>query len=90
MSRRLFGRFGRDGGRRRDGDGFGLAATLLEDELVAASRDGKVLEPDPTDPRIIGTRAAYDMIGTHPRLQATALQTVGSKGWDGFAIMVVE
>lgn len=53
-------------------------------------RDGKVLEPDPTDPRIIGTRAAYDMIGTHPRLQATALQTVGSKGWDGFAIMVVE
>jgi predicted O-methyltransferase YrrM len=52
-------------------------------------RDGKVLEPDNTDPRIIGTRAAYDLIGTHPRLEATALQTVGSKGWDGFSIMVV-
>ena len=52
-------------------------------------RDGKVLDPDNTDPRIIGTRAAYDIIGAHPRLQATALQTVGSKGWDGFAIMLV-
>ena len=53
-------------------------------------RDGKVLEPGNPDPRIIGTRAAYDMIGAHPRLDATALQTVGSKGWDGFSIMVVE
>jgi len=53
-------------------------------------RDGKVLDPQNTDPRIIGTRAAYDLIGSHPRLSATALQTVGSKGWDGFAIMIVE
>jgi predicted O-methyltransferase YrrM len=53
-------------------------------------RDGKVLDPDNPDPRIIGTRAAYDIIGSHPRLSATALQTVGSKGWDGFAIMVVD
>ena len=52
-------------------------------------RDGKVLDPDNTDPRIIGTRAAYDIIGAHPRLEATALQTVGAKGWDGFAIMLV-
>ncbi len=50
-------------------------------------RDGKVLDAENTDPRVIGTRAAYDIIGAHPRLQATALQTVGSKGWDGFAIM---
>lgn len=53
-------------------------------------RDGKVLDPANTDPRIIGTRAAYDIIGNHPRLSATALQTVGAKGWDGFAIMVVD
>lgn len=52
-------------------------------------REGKVLDAANTDPRIIGTRAAYDIIGSHPRLEATALQTVGSKGWDGFAIMVV-
>ena len=53
-------------------------------------RDGKVLDPGSADPRIIGTRAAYDIIGAHPRLQATALQTVGAKGWDGFAIMLVD
>jgi predicted O-methyltransferase YrrM len=52
-------------------------------------REGKVLDAENTDPRVIGTRAAYDIIGSHPRLEATALQTVGSKGWDGFAIMVV-
>ena len=53
-------------------------------------RDGQVIEPDNTDPRVIGTRAAFDMIGSHPRLRATALQTVGAKGWDGFAIMVID
>jgi len=53
-------------------------------------RDGKVLEPGNADPRIIGTRAAYDRIGSHPRLDATVLQTVGAKGWDGFAIMIVD
>ena len=53
-------------------------------------RDGKVLDPDSTDPRVTGTRAAYDLIGAHPRLAATALKTVGAKGWDGFAIMLVD
>ena len=53
-------------------------------------RDGQVIEPDNTDPRVVGTRAAFDWIGNHPRLRASALQTVGAKGWDGFAIMVVD
>jgi predicted O-methyltransferase YrrM len=53
-------------------------------------RDGQVLEPYNTDPRVVGTRAAFDWIGSHPRLRASALQTVGAKGWDGFAIMVVD
>ena len=53
-------------------------------------RDGKILEPEHPDPRVIGTRAAYDLIGSHPRLDATALQTVGAKGWDGFAIAIVK
>ena len=53
-------------------------------------RDGQVLEPANPDPRIIGTRAAYDFIAGHPRLSATALQTVGAKGWDGFAVMLVD
>ena len=52
-------------------------------------REGRVLDPGDPDPRIVGTRAAFDMIGRHPRLDATALQTVGAKGWDGFALMIV-
>ena len=53
-------------------------------------RDGQVIEPDSVDPRVVGTRAAFDMISSHPRLRATALQTVGSKGWDGFALMALD
>ena len=53
-------------------------------------RDGRVIDPGSTDPNVVGSRAAFDIIGANPRLDATALQTVGSKGWDGFAIMVVD
>ena len=53
-------------------------------------RDGRVIDPSSTDPNVVGSRAAFDIIGASPRLDATALQTVGSKGWDGFAIMVVD
>jgi hypothetical protein len=33
-----------------------------------------------------GTRAAIELIGSHPRLSGTAIQTVGAKGYDGFAV----
>lgn len=65
----------------------GPGTVIILDNVI---RHGKVLDPENPDPRIIGTRAAYDLVGTHPRLSTTALQTVGSKGWDGFAIMIVE
>ena len=51
-------------------------------------RDGKVIEAR-DDRNVEGARAAFDFIGAHPRLTATALQTVGAKGYDGFAIAVV-
>ena len=60
---------------------------IVLDNLV---RDGKVIDSGSTDANIIGSRAAFDWIGSHPRLRASALQTVGAKGWDGFAIMVVD
>ena len=41
------------------------------------------------DSAIQGTRAALELMGTHPRLESTALQTVGAKGWDGFALAIV-
>nr|WP_212763151.1 O-methyltransferase [Gordonia araii] len=36
-----------------------------------------------------GTRRTLEILGSDPRLDATALQTVGVKGWDGFAVAVV-
>jgi predicted O-methyltransferase YrrM len=52
-------------------------------------RDGRVVDLADTDPNIAGTRGAYDVLAAEPRLDATALQTVGAKGYDGFAIAVV-
>jgi predicted O-methyltransferase YrrM len=52
-------------------------------------RAGAVVDAGNSDPSVEGVRAAFDLIAAEPRLQATALQTVGAKGWDGFAVMVV-
>lgn len=53
-------------------------------------RDGAIINPDDKDPRITGTRTLFDRLGSHPRLDATAIQTVGIKGYDGFALAVVK
>jgi predicted O-methyltransferase YrrM len=53
-------------------------------------RGGAVVDAGSSDPSIVGTRAAFDFLSGHPRLSATALQTVGAKGYDGFAIAVVD
>ncbi|MBX7551408.1 O-methyltransferase [Streptomyces sp. tea 10] len=58
-------------------------SVIVIDNVV---RGGRVADPDSTDPDVIGTRAAIDLIATHPRLSGTALQTVGTKGYDGFAL----
>jgi predicted O-methyltransferase YrrM len=52
-------------------------------------RDGEIADPASTDPSIVGTRAMFQIMRTHPNLQSTALQTVGSKGYDGFALALV-
>ncbi|MFC9281403.1 O-methyltransferase [Streptomyces collinus] len=49
-------------------------------------RGGGVTDADSSAPDIVGTRAAIDLIASHPRLTGTAVQTVGSKGYDGFAL----
>ena len=53
-------------------------------------REGRVLDGLSDEPAIIGTRALFDFLGREPRLTATAIQTVGRKGWDGFTIAVVD
>lgn len=57
--------------------------TLIVDNVV---REGGVLDAASDDERIIGTRALFDMLSTDARLDATAVQTVGAKKWDGFVL----
>ncbi|MFK0401760.1 O-methyltransferase [Microbacterium sp. NPDC090225] len=52
-------------------------------------REGEIVREDSSDPKVVGTREGLRMLGTDPRFDATALQTVGIKGWDGVAIALV-
>jgi predicted O-methyltransferase YrrM len=52
-------------------------------------RAGRVADPSSADPAILGSRRFFDRLAAEPRLTATAIQTVGAKGWDGFAIALV-
>lgn len=52
-------------------------------------RDGAVLDDDGSDPNVEGARAAFSFLAKDARLEATAIQTVGAKGYDGFAIAIV-
>ena len=60
-------------------------AVIVLDNVV---RGGAVLDGG-GDEDVLGIRRALDILGNHPRLDATALQTVGSKDWDGLAVAVV-
>ncbi|MER8753690.1 O-methyltransferase [Mesorhizobium sp. M1050] len=53
-------------------------------------RDGAVLNEDGRDANVEGARAAFSFIGGEKHLDGTAIQTVGAKGYDGFAIAIVE
>nr|WP_314843139.1 O-methyltransferase [uncultured Microbacterium sp.] len=66
---------------------LGHAGTIVI--LDNIGRDGEIVRDDTTDSKVIGTRDALRMLGEDPRFDATALQTVGVKGWDGFALAVV-
>lgn len=59
---------------------------IIADNVV---RNGAVADPRSEDPRVHGTWSLIERLGSDDRLFATALQTVGVKGWDGFAIAVV-
>ena len=59
---------------------------IVADNVV---RDGKVIEPDNPDPTFKGVRRMTEMMAANPRLRATAIQTVGARGYDGFAMALV-
>lgn len=52
-------------------------------------RGGAVIDADCSDPTILGVRRYFELISKNPRLSATAIQTVGSKGYDGFSLAIV-
>ncbi len=56
---------------------------IIGDNVV---RDGAVTDPQSNDLRVQGVRKFIELLGENPRLTVTALQTVGSKGWDGFTL----
>jgi predicted O-methyltransferase YrrM len=59
---------------------------IVADNVV---RDGAVADPRSDDPSVLGVRAFFDRLGADPRVLSTAVQTVGVKGYDGFAIALV-
>jgi len=61
-------------------------AVIVIDNIARA---GRVLDPAPDDLQARGVKDMFTMMGEHPRLDTAAVQTVGTKGWDGFAIAVV-
>lgn len=60
-------------------------SVIVLDNVV---RGGAVLD-EGGDEDVRGIRKALEILGSHPRLEATALQTVGSKDWDGLALAIV-
>jgi predicted O-methyltransferase YrrM len=53
------------------------------------ARKGAVIEAASDDPRVQGMRVFLERLAAEPRVSATAIQTVGGKGYDGFAIALV-
>jgi predicted O-methyltransferase YrrM len=82
-----------DADKRSNPDYLGWALKLARPGTVIVCdnvvRDGRVADPASTDPDMVGIRRFYDMLAAEPRLAATAIQTVGARGWDGFAIAIV-
>jgi predicted O-methyltransferase YrrM len=59
---------------------------IVADNVV---RGGAVTDASSDDPSVQGVRDFVDMVAAEPRLTATAIQTVGAKGHDGFLLALV-
>jgi predicted O-methyltransferase YrrM len=63
-----------------------VGTLIVTDNVV---REGAIVDASNTDPAVQGVRTMFEMMAAEPRLASTAIQTVGSKGYDGFALAVV-
>jgi predicted O-methyltransferase YrrM len=62
-------------------------SAIVVDNVI---RDGKVIDGGSSDGMVQGTRRLYDYLHGETRLDCTAVQTVGAKGWDGFMLALVK
>ena len=67
---------------------LGAPGSIIVVDNIA--RFGRVLDPAPDDLQARAVRDMLQMMGSDPRLDAAAIQTVGTKGWDGFAVAIVK
>ncbi len=59
---------------------------IIVDNVI---RDGALVDAKSEDPNVHGARRMHEMLAAEPRVQATTIQTVGSKGYDGFTLALV-
>jgi len=67
---------------------LGVPGSIIVVDNIA--RFGRVLDPAPDDLQASAVRDMLEMMGANPRLDAAAIQTVGTKGWDGFAVAIIK
>lgn len=60
-------------------------AVIVVDNVI---REGEVADPDASDPRVQGIRRFNETLAAETRVEATTTQTVGSKGYDGFTLVI--
>ena len=58
-------------------------SVIIVDNVV---RDGALADAQHSDERVQASRRLHEVMAAEPRVTATTIQTVGSKGWDGFAM----
>jgi predicted O-methyltransferase YrrM len=63
-----------------------IGSVIVADNVV---RDGEVIDANSSDSRVQGVRAFLEQAAANTTLDGTAVQTVGSKGYDGFALLLV-
>lgn len=61
-------------------------ALIVIDNVI---REGAIIDPESTDPSVIGVRQLNDLLAAETRVSATIIQTVGAKGYDGFTLALV-
>lgn len=83
-----------DADKKHNTDYFAWALRLARPHSVIVVdnviRGGAVIDASSNDPSVLGVRRLNELIAKEPRVSATTIQTVGSKGYDGFLLAIVD